>query len=552
MSITRLFSAMGIWCLVLATGPAATDVWAQNPVQGTIDADTTWSGDIVVEGPVTVAAGATLAIDPGATVRFQAAGSLLVRGCLCAAGTEAEPILFTRYSAGIRWKRILFVRAASSLLAHATIEYADCEGEHQDYYEAGPRSYHEVVVVVASHVDFESCTFRRLPDDGSGANGDAIAVISDDPEEPGPATANIRGCRFLSIGQGVHERYSYVLVEDCFFTGKRGDNDDVDLYGESEPPPLIRGNVFLDPAHDDCINPTKCSARIEGNIISGSDDHGIVLRDASSPVLINNLIYDCSSAGIAIENSCAAMLINNTIVGCGRGLRLFDLGRWGAPYYLTPGGGTATVTSCIIWDCPQPITLADSSNQTIADRGSHVTVAYCDIEGGRDGISVSGSQSTVTWGEGNIDRDPRFVDAAGEDFHLAADSPAIDAGESEGAPAMDLEARARPAGVGFDMGAYEFGAAKPTFFRRGDSNASDALDLADAVLALNYLFAEGPEPPCLDGADANDDGAIDIGDAIVILSHLFSDAGPLPDPFAGCGPDPTPDGLSCEAFPPCP
>ena len=55
---------------------------------------------------------------------------------------------------------------------------------------------------------------------------------------------------------------------------------------------------------------------------------------------------------------------------------------------------------------------------------------------------------------GNIVDDPRFVSA--QDFHLQAGSPAIDAGTSDGAPAVDLEDRVRSAP---DIGAYEFGAA---------------------------------------------------------------------------------------------
>jgi len=258
-----------------------------------------------------------------------------------------------------------------------------------------------------------------------------------------------------------------VLVEDCFFTGKRGDNDDVDLWGESEPPPLVRNNVFLDPAHDDMINPTNCSAVLVGNVIAGSDDHGVVLRGRGFPVLMNNVIYDCSAAGVAVENSCSALLVNNTIVGCGRGLRLFDLGRWGPPYNLPPGGGTATVINCIIRDCPQPITLADSSNTEIVDRGSHVTVSYSDIEGGRAAISVSGSQSTVEWGDGNIDADPLFADGVNADFHLRSQSgrwdpdeqtwvrddntsPCIDAGDPDD-PVGDEPA---PNGSRINMGAY--------------------------------------------------------------------------------------------------
>jgi len=400
-------------------------------VAGELTENTTFSGVCVVEGTVVVPAGMVLKIEPGTMVRMKDAAKLLVYGQLLAEGTESSPISFTRYSDGMFWKQIMFVEAAHSRLLHCVIEYADSEGEHQDYYEPGPRTYHEAVVALACHIDIENCIFRNLPNESGGADGDAIAIISDDQDHTGEATANIRGCEFLSIGQGVHTRYSYVLVEDCYFTGKRGDNDDVDLWGESTPAPLIRNNLFLNPEHDDMINPTRCSAVIVGNVIVGCDDHGIVLRDRCFPVLMNNLIVDCSSAGVAVENSCEALLINNTIVDCGRGLRLFDLGRWGPPYRLNPGGGTATVINCIIWDCPQPVTLADSSNTDIEDRGSHVTVKYSNIEGGQNGISVSGSRSTVTWGQGNINTNPQFAAVNNGDNHLKSQAGRLDvSGES--------------------------------------------------------------------------------------------------------------------------
>jgi hypothetical protein len=50
-----------------------------------------------------------------------------------------------------------------------------------------------------------------------------------------------------------------------------------------------------------------------------------------------------------------------------------------------------------------------------------------------------------------------FVDAAANDYHLSATSPAIDAGTSLGAPGMDLEGNGRPFGADYDIGAYEFG-----------------------------------------------------------------------------------------------
>jgi len=433
-----------------------------NHVTGTVDANTIWSGAYVMEGALTVPAGRVLTMEPGTWILMKNGARMTVSGQLLANGTKDKPIRFTAYGNAAKWKQIMFVDANDSRLAHCIFEYANCAGSHQDYYDpTQPRDYHEAVVLLESHVDFDGCVFQKLVDASGKSEGDAIAVISDDLYHPGAASANVRGCRFLSIGQGVHTRYAYVLVEDCYFQGKTGDNDDVDLYGESTPAPIVRRNLFDVPAHDDRVHPTLCSAVITENVIKGSTDHGIVLRDKSSPIVTNNVIANCSSGGIAVENSCSALLKNNTIFNCPRGIRLFDLGRWDHPYHLHPGGGTATVINCVIWNCPQSVTLADSSNTTIADRGSHITVSYCDIGGGRAGISVSGTKSTVTWGQGNITADPLFVDPKAGDFHLQGGSPLIDKGIMENALPTDLEGNLRPCGNGLDMGAYEFGPCLP-------------------------------------------------------------------------------------------
>jgi hypothetical protein len=56
---------------------------------------------------------------------------------------------------------------------------------------------------------------------------------------------------------------------------------------------------------------------------------------------------------------------------------------------------------------------------------------------------------------------------------------------------------------------------------------------------------------CLDAADANDDGQIDLADALVILNDLFAQTGPLPEPFGECGIDPTADEIGCRGYTPC-
>jgi hypothetical protein len=55
-----------------------------------------------------------------------------------------------------------------------------------------------------------------------------------------------------------------------------------------------------------------------------------------------------------------------------------------------------------------------------------------------------------------FDTDPLFVNPSGNNFHLKANSPAIDNGRTLSAPVVDIEGNVRPQGPGFDIGAYEF------------------------------------------------------------------------------------------------
>lgn len=62
---------------------------------------------------------------------------------------------------------------------------------------------------------------------------------------------------------------------------------------------------------------------------------------------------------------------------------------------------------------------------------SSCVIRYSDIEGGWSGVN-------------NLDVDPRFVDPEIGNYHLAPDSPLIDAGTNMGAPLIDLDGDRRP------------------------------------------------------------------------------------------------------------
>ncbi|MCS5610081.1 MAG: hypothetical protein NZ961_06680, partial [Candidatus Poribacteria bacterium] len=75
-------------------------------------------------------------------------------------------------------------------------------------------------------------------------------------------------------------------------------------------------------------------------------------------------------------------------------------------------GSTVDVTNSIFWSN----NLEQILFQSDGDANS-LTVAYSNIQGGQDSI-VTNNNGTVTWGAGNIDVNPMFVDTANGNYHL--------------------------------------------------------------------------------------------------------------------------------------
>ena len=103
LSIYRCFSILGFATLLLPLLP--TNVSAENLVlhDQVIDKDTTWSGEITIDGVVVVSRKATLSISPGAKIAFTKTdrngdgigdGELRVLGGIRAEGTSQFPIIF--------------------------------------------------------------------------------------------------------------------------------------------------------------------------------------------------------------------------------------------------------------------------------------------------------------------------------------------------------------------------------------------------------------------------------------------------------------------------
>ena len=82
-------------------------------------------------------------------------------------------------------------------------------------------------------------------------------------------------------------------------------------------------------------------------------------------------------------------------------------------------------------------------------------------------------------------------------------------------------------------------------FIRGDTDSSGTVEISDAIFTLQWLFTGGDESGCLSSADADDNSSIELSDPIYTLGFLFLGGAVLPEPYPGCGEDPTADGLGC-------
>lgn len=178
---------------------------------------------------------------------------------------------------------------------------------------------------------------------------------------------------------------------------------------------------------------------------SRGDGTGIQFYHAEGTIR-NALIADNSGGvkgGGLMFDGCSPTFINVTIVGnwtAGHG------GGLNVSYMSQP-----TLVNSIVW--------GNSPEQIYFDTdwwGEAVTVEYSDIQGGEAGIVTNG-HGPVYWGSGNMDTSPRFVNVGLGNYHLADDSPCINAGKAAGAPVTDIEGNPRPnpAGSNPDMGAFE-------------------------------------------------------------------------------------------------
>jgi hypothetical protein len=228
----------------------------------------------------------------------------------------------------------------------------------------------------------------------------------------------------------------------------------------------------------------------------GFDIHDVTLiGSASGPPAVDTGTVPCSLENVTIENATTAINVANTVLtitniqisNAGNGISLFG----GATLTLdravihdvrvapisvaNVGDGSVNITNLMAYNAGSSLELA-GANGTIAfstigattgtgsaaalDCGPSVTLDST-IVWNTTGAAISGTCQVVhssiagpTAVMGTANANPLFANELQGDYHLTADSPAID--QVGTGPATDFEGDARPQGSAFDIGADEY------------------------------------------------------------------------------------------------
>ena len=260
-------------------------------------------------------------------------------------------------------------------------------------------------------------------------NGSYVDIMGFDISGDGRLGILNEGSFVRIIGNHVHD-----IVGTGSGNGNGGAGIDNANYSASDND--VIGNVVHDignPAIQNYgiqgIYHSNLSGHIENNIVYRAQAWGIQLWHAASGVIIaNNLVFQNGDGGIIIGAGDApgGITDNNTTVV--NNMVIDNFSSWGSGFAIYEYGATGSGNRYInnlIWNNTQGIVL-------------------------QNGLAASGT----------ISADPLLVnyqpDGSG-DYHLQANSPAINSAATTDFPALDIDGAPRPVGSGPDIGVYEYG-----------------------------------------------------------------------------------------------
>lgn len=221
---------------------------------------------------------------------------------------------------------------------------------------------------------------------------------------------------------------------------------------------------------------------------AGSTGAAISVVSSGSQITLTNALLAGNGAGPAIALVGPSGPNSVAVTNC-------TITMPGGQAALAGDAGQIAVTNSIIW------------NSSIGP-ASGLTIDYSDVQGGFPG-------------EGNIDLDPRFVDAAAGDYRLLPDSPCIDFGNNGAVPTevtTDLAGKPRfvddpeapdggkGSGPLVDMGAYEYQSLSSC---PADLDTNGSVGVTDLILLIGAWGTAGGD---LDG-----NGTTNVADLLLLL-----------------------------------
>jgi len=203
---------------------------------------------------------------------------------------------------------------------------------------------------------------------------------------------------------------------------------------------------------------------VQGNLIAGNEAAGAgggIDVYAESPTITANRILSNtakSGAGLSLTTSDYFTVTNNLIAHNGDdGIKLWEFIRYGlvAHNTIVDNGGDGGIFVAYDYITPTIVNNIVVSNTygIRAKINSSGTLDYNDVWGNT--IQDYDLPGALQPGPNSIQADPRFVDAATNDYHLDGDSPCIDVGLDAGVT-VDIDGDPRPLDAGYDLGADEF------------------------------------------------------------------------------------------------